>query len=128
MGRWWSTRNGNYILKSYITNSMVYGTRKFNVAFTRALLSWIIPVSVSTPISLRSILTLPSHLHLGLPKGFFPVDLPVNILKAFFLSSTFSSRFNNPNYIRWTVQTMKFPILNPFGPKYSPRDPVLKYP
>ena len=44
-----------------------------------------------------------------------------------------SSRFNNPDYIRWTVQTMKFlivepsplPILIPLGPKYSPKDPIL---
>ena len=34
------------------------------------------------PISLRSILILCSHLRLGLPKGLFPVGLPVNILKA----------------------------------------------
>ena len=38
------------------------------------------------PISLRSILTL-SYLLLGLPKGFFPVDLPVKILKALLPSS-----------------------------------------
>ena len=43
-----------------------------------------------------------------------------------------SSRFDHPGYIRWTVQTMTFlvvepsslPILTPHGPKYSPRDPV----
>ena len=39
------------------------------------------------PISSRSILTLSSHLHLGLPKGLFPVGLPVKILKAFLPSS-----------------------------------------
>ena len=40
----------------------------------------------------------------------------------------FHSRFYHPDYIRWTVQTMKFlivkpsplPILSQFGPKYSP--------
>ena len=65
----------------------------------------------------------PSHLLLGLPKGLFPVGLPVNILKAFL-------------YIRRMVQTMKFlvvepsplPILILLGSKYSPRDPVFKYP
>ena len=39
-----------------------------------------------------------------------------------------SFRFNHPDYIRWTVQTMKFlimeppplPILIPIGPKYLP--------
>ena len=30
-------------------------------------------------ISLRSILILSSHLRLGLPKGMFPVDVPVKI-------------------------------------------------
>jgi hypothetical protein len=34
------------------------------------------------PISLRSILIL-SYLCLGLPKGLFPVGVPVKILKAF---------------------------------------------
>jgi hypothetical protein len=35
--------------------------------------------SYKLPISLRSILILPSHLRLGLPKGLFPVGLPVKI-------------------------------------------------
>ena len=39
------------------------------------------------PISLRHILLF-SHLHLDLPKGLFPVGLPVRILKAFLLLST----------------------------------------
>ena len=39
------------------------------------------------PISSRSILILSSHLRLGLPKGLFPVGLPVKILKALLLSS-----------------------------------------
>ena len=38
-------------------------------------------------ISLWSILTLPSYLRLGFPKGLFPVDLPVKILKALLPSS-----------------------------------------
>ena len=45
-------------------------------------------------------------------------------------------RFNHPVCIRWTVQTVKFlivepsplPILTPLQPKYSPQDPVFKYP
>ena len=36
---------------------------------------------------LRSILTLTSHLRLGLPKGIFPVGLPVKMLKALLPSS-----------------------------------------
>ena len=39
------------------------------------------------PISLRFILILSSHLCLGLPKGLFPADVPVKILKALLLSS-----------------------------------------
>ena len=89
-------------------------------------------------ISSRSILILSSHLRLGLPKELLPVNLPVKILKALlpsYVPCPFqSSRFNPPDYIRWTVQTMKFlivepsplPILIPLGPKYSPRDPVFK--
>jgi hypothetical protein len=47
-----------------------YGTRRFNTAFTRALhwsLSWAISIqsTPSHPISLRSILILSTHLHLG---------------------------------------------------------------
>ena len=43
-----------------------------------------------------------------------------------------SSRFNHPDYIRRKVQSMKFLIEEPsplfLGPKYSPEDPVVKYP
>ena len=42
---------------------------------------------VLIPISLRSILILSSHLHLGLPKGLFPADVPVKTLKAHLPSS-----------------------------------------
>jgi hypothetical protein len=38
------------------------------------------------PISLRSILILSSHLHLGLPSGPFPSDFPTKILYAFHIS------------------------------------------
>ena len=53
---------------------------------------------------LSSILILSSHLGLGLPKGLFPVGLPVKILKTLLLSympcSSQSSRLNHPDYIR----------------------------
>ena len=47
-----------------------------------------------------------------------------------------TSRLNQPDYIRSKVQTMKFlivepsplPILIPIVSKYSPQDPVFKYP
>ena len=75
-----------------LTNSMAYETRNFNAAVTRALqqsLSWAEPTQffVLIPISLRSILILSSHLHLGLPKGLFSVGFPVKILKALLPSS-----------------------------------------
>ena len=39
------------------------------------------------PISSRSILILSSYLRQGLPKGLFPVGLPLTILKELLLSS-----------------------------------------
>ena len=65
--------------------SMAYGTRWFNAAFTRArqqFLFWAESTQFPalTPISSRSILILSSHLRLGLPKGLFPVGLPVKLL------------------------------------------------
>ena len=72
---------------NYLTNSMAYGTQMFNATFTKSLqlsLSW--AESTQLPalilISLRSIIILITHLRLGLPKGLFPVGLPVKILKA----------------------------------------------
>ena len=47
-----------------------------------------------------AILILSSHLRLGLPKRLFPLGFPIHILKA-----------HLPDYIRWTVQTMKSLIL-----------------
>ena len=52
------------------------------------------------PISSRSILILSSHLRLSLPKGLFPVDLPVKILKAllpYSILATWSAHNNNNN-------------------------------
>ena len=48
-------------------------------------------------ISLRFILILSSHLRLGLPKGLFPVGLPVNILKALlpFIPATRPARLDH---------------------------------
>jgi hypothetical protein len=51
------------------------------------ILNGINPIPVLIPISLRSILILSSYLRLGLPKGTFPIGLPVNILKALLHSS-----------------------------------------
>jgi hypothetical protein len=65
-----------------------YGTRRFITVFKRALhwsLSWARSIQSipSYPISLRSILILFTHLHLGLPSGLFPSGSPTNILYAF---------------------------------------------
>ena len=62
---------------------------------------------VLTLISLRSILILPSHLRLGLPKGIFPLDLLAKILSAL-LSSSIPAKCpahlnhidNHPDHIR----------------------------
>jgi hypothetical protein len=58
-----------------------YGTRRFLTALTSArheTLSWASPIQSSNPhrTSWRSILTLPSHLRLGLPSGLFPSGYP----------------------------------------------------
>jgi hypothetical protein len=47
------------------------------------VLSQINPVPTTHPISLKSILTLSTHLRLGLRSGLFPSGFPTNILYAF---------------------------------------------
>ena len=53
------------------------------------------------PITSRFIQILSSHLHLGLRKGLFPVDLPVNFFEALHSGNMpcpfQSSRFNHPD-------------------------------
>jgi hypothetical protein len=75
------------LLKNFPT---FYGTRRFITVFTRALhwsLYWARSIqSHPIPISLRSILILSTHLHLGLPSGLFPHGFPTNILYAFLCS------------------------------------------
>jgi hypothetical protein len=64
-----------------------YGTRRFNIVFTRALhwsLSWAISIQ-SIPSYLRSILILSTHLHLGLASGLLPSGFPTDILYAFLI-------------------------------------------
>jgi hypothetical protein len=62
-----------------------YGIRRFLTMLTGAL-HWslscarLIQSTPSHPISLRSILILSTHLHLGLPSGRVPSGIPINIL------------------------------------------------
>jgi hypothetical protein len=70
------------------TSSMVYETLRYNTGFTKAELTQYL---VKITISKISILLLSSHLRLGLPKGLFPVRLPIKILKELLLSSILAS-------------------------------------
>ena len=58
----------------------------FSAAFIRAPIILIMSEIPHINAYLRFILTFSSHVHLGLPRGLFPVDLPVKILKALLLS------------------------------------------
>jgi hypothetical protein len=62
-----------------------YGTRRFITAFTSSRhlsLSWVSPIQSIPPhpTSWRSILTLSSHLYLGLHSGLFPSGFPTKTL------------------------------------------------
>ena len=88
--QWYSVSNditSISLLHYALSNSMAYGTRKCNVAFTRALQQspfWDESTEflVLISISLRSNLILSSHLCLGLANDLFPVGLSAEILKA----------------------------------------------
>ena len=82
-----------------LTNSIAYGTRRFNAAFTWAELTQFF---VWRPISLRSYLILSSHLRLGLPKGLFPVGLTDKILKTL-LHAICPAHLNLPALITLTI-------------------------
>ena len=137
-----------HILTGVVTNYMVMET---GGSMPHSQLLWnspypeliLIHFYVLNLIYLSSILILPSHLHLGLPKGLFLAGVPDKILIALVPSSILATwcthlslLHNHSDYIRWTVQTMKFlivepsplPIWIPLGPKYLPQDPVFKYP
>jgi hypothetical protein len=104
-----------------------YGTRRFITVFKRALhwsLSWARSVqsTPSHPISLRSFLTLPSHLRLGFLSGPFPTGVFTKILFAFLFSSCMPHActlhtpwLNHSNYIWRRVQVMKLLIIQ-FSP------------
>jgi hypothetical protein len=53
-------------------------------------------------ISLRSILILSAHLHLGLPSGLIPFSFPTNILYAFLLFSFVLHVLPISSYLSWS--------------------------
>ena len=95
------------LLSNAITISMVYGTRRFNTAFTRALQSYpslaeSTQFLVLITISLRSIIIMSSHLRLGFSEDLLLIGLPDKIFKAIWPNDLIilSSKFNHPDYIR----------------------------
>ena len=73
---------GSQLVKKFLA---FYGTRSFIIAFTSARhqsLSWASSIQSKPPyrISWRSILTLSSHLRMGLPRGLFPSSIPTKTL------------------------------------------------
>jgi len=58
----------------------------------------------------HSNIVLPPTVCLGLPKGLFPVGLPTFLHSGYMTCPSQSSS----DYIRWTVQTMKFLIVKPY--------------
>ena len=74
-----------------------YGTRRLITAFTSARqlsLPWASSIQSMPPhsTSWRSILTLSSHLRLGLPSGLFPLSIPTKILYTPLLSPIRATR------------------------------------
>ena len=103
---------------------MAYETRRFNTTFKRVsstipILSWIntIPRIYTYLFKIHSNIVLAYSLCLDLPKVFYPVILPFRTFlnSGYITWSSQSSGLNHPGYIRWTVQTMKFLIV-----EYSP--------
>ena len=74
--------HSSLVIVEEIINSVAYGIRKFNAAFTlgESLISnnpypESIQILVLTPISFRFLLILPSRLRLDLPRCFFPASV-----------------------------------------------------
>ena len=120
-------------------NSVAYGTRRFNAAFTTTLqyslsLAESLQLLVSIPISLRSILILSSQLLIGLPKGLFLISLVVKIFKILIPSSilaTWTAHLNPPDlitliilcsHLRLGFPKCLFPVGSPVK-IYKPRVP-----
>ena len=99
---------------------MAYGTRSFQCRIHKgspiiSILSRINPITRIIPISSRSILILSSHLRVSLPKGLFPVGLPVKILKALLPSSilaTCPAHLNLLDLITLTILGERYKLLS----------------
>jgi hypothetical protein len=92
----WALRKKPPILQILKNFPAFYETRGFITMVTRALhwpLSW--ARSIHSPISLRSILILCTHLHLGLSIGFLPSGFPTNTLYAFLFSPFVLQRYHS---------------------------------
>ena len=120
----------------YTTNSMVNGTRRFNTAFTKAppiipILSRINPFPRIYTYICKILFIFSSHLRPGLPKGLFPVCVPVKIeITSIFFHFDYmtclsqSSRLNHPDYFSerynlWSSSMWSliyFPFSSPLGP------------
>jgi hypothetical protein len=126
-----------------------YGTRKFIIAFTRALyfasiLCQTNPVHPTPSFFFtKSILMLSTQLRLGLPGGLFPSYFPTNNLYAvlpnlhYMLRPSHPPELNNYNYTWRRVLIMKLLIMQssppsrhfiPLWSKYIHRYSLLKYP
>jgi hypothetical protein len=118
-------------------------TRRFITVFTTAhhwSLSWAKRIQSTSPhpISQRSILILSSHMLLVLliflyPLGFQTKTCQFLISYACYMSHpSYPSWFHNPNNILWSLQVIKFLIMQSFlaslRSKYSSQHPVLKHP
>ena len=82
---------------------MTYGTRKFNTVFNDAMIPILTRINQFLIISP---IILGSNLGLDLPRGQFPVDLPVTIFKAPLPSSIldkYSAHFNLLDLITLTT-------------------------
>ena len=133
--------------KSKLSNSMAYGTRKINAAFTKGfpiipILSRINKIPRITPISSWFFQIFSSHHRLGLPKGLFHVGLSVKSLKELITSSILAKWHDHlspldlitpsilgKRYILWSFSfwsLLHSPILIPLGTKYSPQNPIFK--
>jgi hypothetical protein len=106
--------------------------------------SWARPIqsTTSNPISVRSIVTLSTHLCLGLPSGLFPSGFPINNLYALFPHSLYMPRQSHPsridlsNYTWRRVQIAKLLVMQlslsshhfiSFRCNYSTQYPLLKH-